>query len=123
MKRTRAVLLGLGALAAMLASTASAGLRMAAMGPLTEMVICDHKDGASTILIDRAGQPVSPKRDCCDGPCAVCLGAVTAALLPTAAPLGLAAGGASRCLSAPQSVVAPRPEAVNRARGPPSGKV
>lgn len=46
-----------------------------ASGPLTELVICGS-GGAETILLDVAGNPVKPARECCK--CLNCLAAVDA---------------------------------------------
>ncbi|AXQ95341.1 hypothetical protein ORIO_17455 [Cereibacter azotoformans] len=109
------------ALAATLASSAAAAVRMAARGPLVEMVICDHDGGLSRILIDRAGRPVDAEPDGCPASCTACTGTL-AAVLPGPTPAAWAKGGPAPDAAAPPPSPAPRPEAVILARGPPLEK-
>lgn len=106
------------ALVAMLAQTSAAAVRMAARGPLTEITICDHAGGASTVQLDRRGMPVHPEEDACGSRCAACFGPATAllSLCPTLVP---PAGAAAPAVTQPPALAAPRPAAVHRARGPP----
>ncbi|EGJ19392.1 hypothetical protein RSWS8N_21064 (plasmid) [Cereibacter sphaeroides WS8N] len=107
------------ALVAMLAQTSAAAVRMAARGPLTEITICDHAGGASTVHLDRKGKPVDPEDEACGSRCAACVGSL-AAVLPLRLLLVPPAGSAAPAATQPLAFAAPLPAAVHRARGPPT---
>ncbi len=106
------------ALVTMLAQTSAAAVRMAARGPLTEITICDHAGGASTVRLDGRGMPVDPEEDGCGTRCAACFGPATALLPLRLLPVPPAGAAAPLAMQAP-ALAAPRPAAVHRARGPP----
>ncbi|MGC9448196.1 hypothetical protein [Cereibacter johrii] len=106
------------ALVTMLVQTSAAAVRMAARGPLTEITICDHAGGASTVRLDAKGMPVDPEEEGCGTRCAACFGPATALLPLRLLPVPPAGAAVPLAMQAP-TLAAPRPAAVHRARGPP----
>ncbi len=112
-----AVLLGAGSALADVVHTVAMGGRT-----VVEVVICASDGSASTILVNSAGDPVEPGKQCPAAPCDDCLPAQMSAI-PVSAH-ALATGFRSGCGASPSPL---RPVQKNRtgsnpARAPPTGE-
>lgn len=106
-----------GALADALHSAAMGG------GAATEIVVCAADGGIETILVDRDGNPVEPRKSCPSFACDDCL-PPQATALPVSA-FALAVGVRTDCTAFPSPL---RPAekirvAGNSARAPPTGEI